>query len=78
MTEAQIVRNLMAEAGVEMIPAEAETLIFVHNELVKLSKIPLKELKQMVDTNNVGSVRVYETLKKFKKLKRNAKTKKSD
>jgi hypothetical protein len=78
MTDAQIVRNLMAEAGVEMIPSEAESLLFVHNELVRLSKIPLRELKQMVDPDNIGSVRVYETLKKFKRLKRNAKTKKSD
>jgi hypothetical protein len=78
MTEAQIVRNLMAEAGVEMIPAEAETLVFVHNELMRLSKVPIKDLKKMVDPSSAGSVRVYETLKKIKRLRKNAKTKKSD
>lgn len=77
MTNAQIVRNLMAEAGVEIIPAEAEKLLFIHNELVKLSKLPLKTLKQMMNPDDQGSVRVYEILKKFKRLK-NAKTKKSN
>jgi hypothetical protein len=76
--EAQRVRSLMAEAGVEMIPDEAEKLLFVHNELVRLSKFPLKTLKEMVNQDDIGSVRLYETLKKFKRLKRNDKIKKSD
>ena len=73
---AQRVRTLMAEAGIEMIPDEAEKLLFVHNELLELSKIPLRVLKEMVDPDNIGSVRLYNTLKKFKKLNKNAKTKK--
>jgi len=76
--EAQRVRVLMAEAGVEMIPTEAEKLLFVHNELVELSKIPLRILKDMVDPDDVGSIRLYHTLKKFKKLNKDAKTKKSN
>ena len=76
--EAQRVRVLMAEAGVEMIPLEAEKLLFVHNELVELSKVPLRVLKDMVDPDNIGSIRLYNTLKKFKRLRKNAKTKKSN
>lgn len=71
MTEVQIVRNLMAEAGVEMIPKEAEKLLWIHNQLMDLSKIPLKDLKLMMDKNNIGDVRLFNTIKKLKRIKKN-------
>jgi|688.fasta_scaffold2554295_2 hypothetical protein len=79
MTDAQVVRNIMAEAGVEIIPDEAKKLLFVHNQLVNLSKLSLKELKQMMNPSDINSVMVFETVTKLKRArKNNAKTKEPD
>lgn len=67
MTEAQWARNLMAEAGVEFTTYEAEQLVWIARELKKLAKLPLKTLKSLVDSDDIGSIRVYETVVKIKK-----------
>ena len=66
MTESQIVRNAMAESGIEMLPAEAEKLLLVHKELMDLSRVPIKTLRSMLDKSNKNSIAVYKTLLKIK------------
>lgn len=73
MNEAQWVRNLMAEAGVEYTIYETEELIWVAKELNKLAKLPIKTLKAMVDPDDIKSIRLYETLVKIKKANKKAK-----
>lgn len=71
MTEAQWVRNMMAEAGVEYTIYETEELVWVAKELKKLAKLPAKTLKSLMDPNDIKSVRLYETVMKIKKQEKN-------
>jgi len=78
MNEVQWVRNLMAEAGVEYTIYEAEELIWLAKELKKLSRLPVKVLKSLVDPNDIKSVKLYETLIKIKKINRKSKNNKDE
>lgn len=73
MNEAQLVRRLMAEAGVEYTIYETEQLLWVEKELKKLAKLPVKTLKSLMDPDDIKSVRVYEAAMKIKRLNRKPK-----
>ena len=73
MTETQLVRRLMAEAGVEYTIYETEQLLWVEKELKKLAKLPVKTLKSLMDPDDIKSVRVYEAAMKIKRLNRKPK-----
>jgi len=73
MNEAQLVRRLMAEAGVEYTIYETEHLLWVEKELKKLAKLPVKTLKSLMDPDDIKSVRVYEAAMKIKRLNRKPK-----
>jgi hypothetical protein len=73
MTETQLVRRLMAEAGVEYTIYETEQLLWVEKELKKLAKLSVKALKSLMDPDDIKSVRVYEAVMKIKRLNRKPK-----
>ena len=73
MTGTQLVRRLMAEAGVEYTIYETEQLLWVEKELKKLAKLSVKTLKSLMDPDDIKSVRVYEAVMKIKRSNRKPK-----